>query len=77
MNTAETLDMLIHRAFSEGEAGEKTRLALMAVRDVFTTETQKNAARGAQKPKATLVASDCINARYGIPAQHCPCPECA
>ena len=43
----------------------------MAVRDVFTTETQKNAARGAQKP------SDCINARYGIPAQHCPCPECA
>ena len=71
MNTAETLDMLIHRAFSEGEAGEKTRRALMAVRDVFTTETQKNAARGAQKP------SDCINARYGIPAQHCPCPECA
>ena len=65
MNTAETLDMLIHRAFSEGEAGEKTRLALMAVRDVFTTETQKNAARGAQKPS------------YGIPAQHCPCPECA
>ena len=42
MNTTELLDSLINRALSEDD--EKTRLALMALRDVHTTDQQVHAA---------------------------------